>query len=156
MYLFEILIFYLKDTGIIVIPPQKERMSTHISWILSRLHILVLWRVEEGHTSRLHPAAQPMTVTPSCGVILAELAGYSGQIWVESLLEKRCSEAWVFNQIAIPQIVRPNNGQMASVVKRLYRERTDPRAAKAQPNVQLQGGKTVSGQGMWFDAGALA
>lgn len=61
--MFENLIFYLKDTGIIVILPQKERMSTHISRILSQCHILVLWRVEEGDTSRLPPAAQPMTVT---------------------------------------------------------------------------------------------
>lgn len=63
--MFESLIFYLKDTGIIVILPQKERMSTHISRILSQHHILVLWRAEEGHTSRLPPppAAQPMTVT---------------------------------------------------------------------------------------------
>lgn len=61
--MFESLIFYLNDTGIIVILPQKERMSTHISRILSQCHILVLWRVEEGHTSRLPPAAQPMTVT---------------------------------------------------------------------------------------------
>ena len=59
----ESLIFYLKDTGIIVILPQKERMSTHISQILSQCHILVLWRAEEGHTSCLTPAAQPMTVT---------------------------------------------------------------------------------------------